>query len=76
MTSSCLHPLCHVQESKSSRGIYAATIFFVLIGVVTFKNGPFIRPHPAVWRGVMGLTVAYQTFLVWLVFQVMTKTTR
>ncbi|XP_004347504.2 phosphatidylserine synthase 1 [Capsaspora owczarzaki ATCC 30864] len=45
-------------------------VFFILvISLVAFPNGPFTRPHPAVWRFVMGLSVVYLLFLVFLLLQ-------
>jgi len=31
--------------------------------------GPFVRPHPVVWRGVLAISVLYEMFLVYLLFQ-------
>ena len=31
--------------------------------------GPFIRPHPAVWRIVFGMSVAYLMLLIFVLFQ-------
>lgn len=41
------------------RGIVACAIFFVLFGVTQTPDGPFIRPHPALWRLVLCLSVLY-----------------
>jgi phosphatidylserine synthase 2 len=43
----------------------------LLVGLLQFKDGPFIRPHPAVWRVILALGVAYQMALVLVVFQVL-----
>lgn len=43
--------------------------FFLIISVLAFPNGPFIRPHPAVWRIVFGLSVLYLLALLFLIFQ-------
>lgn len=50
-------------------GIYAAVGVFVLIGMVQFNDGPFVRPHPVVWRAVLALGIAYLLFLIFLMFQ-------
>lgn len=50
-------------------GILALIFFFMIISVLTFPNGPFTRPHPAVWRMLFGLSVLYLMFLVFLMFQ-------
>ncbi|TRZ01712.1 hypothetical protein DNTS_003597 [Danionella cerebrum] len=42
--------------------------FFLVISILAFPNGPFIRPHPAIWRMVFGLSVLYFLFLVFLIF--------
>lgn len=51
------------------RGITSAVFFILLFGVLMFKDGPFIRPHPAIWRVVLACGLAYQCFLVFLFFQ-------
>lgn len=43
--------------------------FFLIISVLAFPNGPFIRPHPAIWRIVFGLSVLYLLALLFLIFQ-------
>ncbi|KAM8841708.1 phosphatidylserine synthase 1 isoform 1-T2 [Spinachia spinachia] len=50
-------------------GILVVVFFFLVISVLAFPNGPFTRPHPAVWRIVFaGLSVLYFLFLVFLIF--------
>lgn len=51
------------------RGLFACCIAFLLISLLAFRNGPFIRPHPAFWRVVTGVSVLYQLFLIFLLFQ-------
>ncbi|KAG8133808.1 putative Phosphatidylserine synthase 1-like protein [Naja naja] len=41
---------------------------FAFTSVLAFPNGPFTRPHPAIWRMVFGLSVLYFLFLVFLLF--------
>ncbi|KAJ1963754.1 hypothetical protein GGI12_001864 [Dipsacomyces acuminosporus] len=50
-------------------GLGALCSAFVVISVVLFRDGPFIRPHPAFWRVVLGFNVLYEMFLVFLLFQ-------
>lgn len=50
-------------------GLFAAVVVFLLYGMVQFRDGPFVRPHPVVWRAVLALSIAYELFLVWLMFQ-------
>lgn len=37
--------------------------------MLSFPNGPFTRPHPAVWRMVFGLSILYLLALLFLLFQ-------
>ncbi|KAF0515241.1 Phosphatidylserine synthase 2 [Gigaspora margarita] len=50
-------------------GTWAGTFSFLLFAMLQFRDGPFIRPHPAIWRVVLGLGVLYQMFLVFILFQ-------
>lgn len=43
--------------------------FFLIISVLAFPNGPFTRPHPAVWRILFGCSVLYLLILQFLMFQ-------
>ena len=51
-------------------GMCCAIFFFLVVSVLTFPNGPFTRPHPALWRVVFGCSVVYLMFLVFILFQV------
>lgn len=37
--------------------------------MIQFRDGPFIRPHPAFWRIILGINVLYELALVFLLFQ-------
>lgn len=37
--------------------------------MIQFRDGPFIRPHPAFWRVVLGINLIYELALVFLLFQ-------
>jgi len=37
--------------------------------MIQFRDGPFIRPHPAFWRVVLGANLLYELALVFLLFQ-------
>ncbi|XP_022820606.1 phosphatidylserine synthase 1 [Spodoptera litura] len=50
-------------------GICCVVFFFLIVSVLTFPNGPFTRPHPAVWRIVFGTSVLYLLALLFLLFQ-------
>lgn len=41
---------------------------FIVLGLLVFPSGPFIRPNPAVWRLVFGASVLYLYALVVLLF--------
>ncbi|NXS32169.1 PTSS1 synthase, partial [Pomatostomus ruficeps] len=57
-----------VPEDNIWRGILSVIFFFLIISVLAFPNGPFTRPHPALWRMVFGLSVLYFLFLVFVLF--------
>lgn len=40
--------------------------------MIQFRDGPFIRPHPAFWRIVLGINLIYELTLVFLLFQDLT----
>lgn len=37
--------------------------------MIQFRDGPFIRPHPAFWRIVLGINLIYELAMVFLLFQ-------
>uniref|UniRef100_A0AAZ3P4A0 Phosphatidylserine synthase n=1 Tax=Oncorhynchus tshawytscha TaxID=74940 RepID=A0AAZ3P4A0_ONCTS len=49
-------------------GLLLVVSFFLIVSVLAFPNGPFTRPHPAIWRMVFGMSVLYFLFLVILLF--------
>ena len=53
----------------AKRGVYAAISFFLLFSMLQFRDGPFIRPHPAFWRIALGINLLYELALVFLLFQ-------
>ncbi|XP_063245103.1 phosphatidylserine synthase isoform X2 [Bacillus rossius redtenbacheri] len=57
-----------VQDNIRS-GICCVVFFFLIISVLAFPNGPFTRPHPAIWRMVFGMSVLYLMGLLFLLFQ-------
>ncbi|KAJ3090084.1 hypothetical protein HK102_004705 [Quaeritorhiza haematococci] len=50
-------------------GIFTSIGVLLLLGMLEFRDGPFIRPHPAFWRVVLAASVAYQMILVFVLFQ-------
>ncbi|KAK7022173.1 phosphatidyl serine synthase-domain-containing protein [Favolaschia claudopus] len=56
-------------KDKSRLGTYAALLFFLSFSMLQFRDGPFVRPHPAFWRAVLGVNLLYELALVYLLFQ-------
>ncbi|KAF8739513.1 hypothetical protein AX14_009294 [Amanita brunnescens Koide BX004] len=56
-------------SDKRRIGVYAAIASFLLFSMIQFRDGPFIRPHPAFWRVVLGINLLYELALVFLLFQ-------
>lgn len=50
-------------------GLLCIVFFFLIVSVIAFPNGPFTRPHPAVWRILFGCSVLYLLMLQFLMFQ-------
>jgi phosphatidylserine synthase 2 len=49
--------------------VYAAIASFLTFSMLQFRDGPFIRPHPAFWRVVLGINLLYELVMVFLLFQ-------
>lgn len=56
-------------QDKRRVGVYAAIAAFLTFSMIQFRDGPFIRPHPAFWRIVLGINLLYELALVFLLFQ-------
>lgn len=56
-------------ENNIWAGILCCVFFFLIISVLAFPNGPFTRPHPAVWRIVFGMSVLYLLGCLFILFQ-------
>ncbi|KAK0445715.1 phosphatidyl serine synthase-domain-containing protein [Armillaria borealis] len=56
-------------RDKRSVGVYASILSFLVFSMIQFRDGPFIRPHPAFWRMVLGVNLLYELALVFLLFQ-------
>jgi phosphatidylserine synthase 2 len=54
---------------KRRVGAYAAIVSFLMFSMLQFRDGPFIRPHPAFWRVALGVNLLYELALVFLLFQ-------
>lgn len=55
---------------NTKRGLVAVIIVFILIGIIHMPDGPFLRPHPILWRLVLCLNILYVLLLIFLLFQV------
>ncbi|KAG7445614.1 PSS-domain-containing protein [Guyanagaster necrorhizus] len=60
-----------LEEGRDKRrvGAYASLLSFLMFSILQFRDGPFIRPHPAFWRMVLGINLLYELALVFLLFQ-------
>ncbi|XP_033640587.1 phosphatidylserine synthase 1-like [Asterias rubens] len=56
-------------DGNIRNGLCCVVFFFLLISLLAFPNGPFTRPHPALWRVVFGVSVMYLLLLVFILFQ-------
>mmetsp|Transcript_45369 Transcript_45369/g.52456 ORF Transcript_45369/g.52456 Transcript_45369/m.52456 type:complete len:447 (+) Transcript_45369:28-1368(+) len=55
---------------QNSRSAYLAIMFFVVyFACLFFPNSLFQRPHPIVWRFLMGHCVCYSCMLIFFLFQ-------
>ena len=52
------------------RGVIAVVVIFLLIGIIHMPDGPFIRPHPVLWRLVLCISILYILMLIYILFQV------
>ena len=57
-------------ELNIKRAIVAVLLVFILIGVLHAPDGPFRRPHPALWRAVLCVSILYNLALIFIFFQV------
>ena len=57
-------------ELNIKRAIIAVLLVFILIGVLHAPDGPFKRPHPALWRAILCISILYNLALIFILFQV------
>lgn len=50
-------------------GLLAALFFWVALGMTIMPDGPFLRPHPALWRFAFAVSIAYELVLIFILFQ-------
>jgi len=60
-----------LEEGRDKRrlGVYAVITAFLMYSMIQFRDGPYIRPHPAFWRVALGVNLLYELALVFLLFQ-------
>ncbi|MPC39639.1 Phosphatidylserine synthase 2 [Portunus trituberculatus] len=51
------------------RGIVASLSAFILLGVTVTPDGPFKRPHPAIWRLTFIISIVYELGLIFVLYQ-------
>jgi len=56
-------------ELNIKRAIVAVLLVFILIGVLHAPDGPFKRPHPALWRALLCISILYNLALIFILFQ-------
>ena len=57
------------REENILLGLFCSTVVLCVVSSVLLPGGPFKRPHPMVWKAVMGISIAYLFFLVFILFQ-------
>eukprot|EP00184_Porphyridium_aerugineum_P004678 CAMPEP_0184698650 /NCGR_PEP_ID=MMETSP0313-20130426/5193_1 /TAXON_ID=2792 /ORGANISM="Porphyridium aerugineum, Strain SAG 1380-2" /LENGTH=467 /DNA_ID=CAMNT_0027157617 /DNA_START=78 /DNA_END=1481 /DNA_ORIENTATION=+ len=62
-------PLKSATESNIKLGVFTACVPLLIYGCLQFRDGIFVRPHPVFWRFVMGTSLLYLMFLVFLLMQ-------
>ncbi|CAG2166106.1 unnamed protein product [Oppiella nova] len=62
-------PISDDTNYNIKRGIIACALTFILVGVTQIPDGPFRRPHPALWRFVFSVSVVYELALIFILFQ-------
>lgn len=56
-------------QSNFAAGTCYSCFLFLSVGLLVFPNGPYTRPHPALWRLVFGMSFLYFLFLSFVLFQ-------
>lgn len=58
-----------MRRCADDSGFYAMLLVGIVLGALVLRDGPFLRPHPIVWRAVLAANIEYFLFLVYLLFQ-------
>ncbi|KAK6014024.1 phosphatidyl serine synthase, partial [Ostertagia ostertagi] len=56
-------------DSNVYDGCLGTLVLFLVVSALAFPNGPFIRPHPVLWRIIFGMSVIYLMILQFTLFQ-------
>lgn len=62
-------PNTHDAEFNRKKGVYAALFFWVSAGMTIMPDGPFLRPHPLIWRAAFAVSIVYELFLIYTLCQ-------
>lgn len=62
-------PTQNTTETNIKYGLGAVAWAFITFGMIHLPDGLIIRPHPAIWRGFLAVSILYMCFMVFLVFQ-------
>lgn len=57
------------RQANTAAGFCYSCFLFLSIGLLVFPNGPYTRPHPALWRLVFGMSFLYFLLLSFVLFQ-------
>ena len=63
-------PTTNDAEFNSKKGIYAVLFFWVSAGMTIMPDGPFLRPHPLIWRAAFAVSIVYELGLIYMLCQV------
>ena len=63
-------PITHDVELNSRGGIYALLVLGVWFGMIFAPDGPFLQPHPLIWRLTFVISIIYELSLIYILFQV------
>jgi len=54
---------------NAKRGLLACVVVFLAFGITQARDGPFLRPHPVVWRFILCCSVVYELSMIFILFQ-------
>jgi len=54
---------------NGKRGFAVALFFWVTLGMTIMPDGPFLRPHPAIWRLAFAVSIFYELLLIYILHQ-------